>query len=478
MSNKFSTQNLSDICQQCKDERKSYFQENQLVSPACVELFRRAFAIKAPEDAWHCLKMLFEPLLISWGKGQSRFEVEDVVQESWLSFYRGTVGKFQIRDQEQLEPILDYLRTCTKNVIAQWMRKAPPGPTNLAETLQEPLDVIEQAQLRVDLDRYVAEFLAQDHFTEADRLLFTLKFILHLKPREIQADYPHLAAGYEQLENALQKITRRVSNYADFQNLRSPRWKTDDRALLVIEQEETMAEQEISVGHPCRYEEAVLLDYIMGMAETTVAAAIERSPACLQRVHELAQRFGPFLHFAYRMNCPTPEQLVAYQQRALPGTERLVLYQHFEQCPRCHEDLMTLQSIDATEGADTKPFLQRVIEAIYQSPLAFGLQGDWLHYRTAEVFINISTRQNHTKARSWTIHAQVRSHEGELLTTAVVAATLAQLDQTEPNIYQLDRPNPDSSLIFREVQPGAYCLSIVMPEQEIIIRRVEIDSDN
>ena len=139
---------------------------------------------------------------------------------------------------------------------------------------------------------------------------------------------------------------------------------------------------------------------------------------------------------------------------------------------------MTLTTIDAAEGVATKPFLQQVIEAIYQSPLAFGLQGDWLHYRTAEVFINISTRQNRTKARSWTIHAQIRSHEGELLTTTVVAATLAQLDQTEPNIYQLDEPSHTSSLIFREVQPGVYCLSIVLPEQEIIIRRVEIGSDN
>jgi DNA-directed RNA polymerase specialized sigma24 family protein len=478
MPNPFVNQKLGVICQQCTDERKRYFQEKRAPSPACVELFRRAFAIEAPEDAWHCLKTLFDPLLISWSKGQSRFEVEDVVQESWLSFYRGAVGKFQIRDQEQLEPILDYLRTCTKNVIAQWMRKAPPGPTKLAETLQEPLDVIEQTQLRVDLERYVAEFLTQDHFTEEDRQLFTLKFFLHLKPREIQADYPHLAADYEQLENALQKITRRVSNYADFHNLRSPRRKTDDRALLVIEQEEVMAEQEISVDHPCRYEEAVLLNYIMGMTEAAMAAAIERSPACLQRVHELAQRFGPFLRFAYRMNCPAPEELVAYQQRTLPASERLVFYRHFEQCPRCREDLMTLTTIDAAEGVATKPFLQQVIEAIYQSPLAFGLQGDWLHYRTAEVFINISTRQNRTKARSWTIHAQIRSHEGELLTTTVVAATLAQLDQTEPNIYQLDESSHTSSLIFREVQPGVYCLSIVLPEQEIIIRRVEIGSDN
>lgn len=477
MPNPFVNQKLDAICQQCADERKRYFQEKRSLSPACVELFRRAFAVEAPEDAWDCLKTLFEPLLISWSKGQSWFEVEDVVQESWLSFYRGAVGKFQIRDQEQLEPILDYLRTCTKNVIAQWMRKAPPGPTKLAETLEEPLDVIEQAQLRVDLERYVAEFLAQDHFTEEDRLLFTLKFFLRLKPREIQADYPHLAADYEQLENALQKITRRVSNYADFQNLRSPRRKSADRALLVIEREEVMAEQEISVDHPCRYEETVLLDYLMGMAETTVAAAIERSPACVQRVYELVQRFGPFLHFAYRMNCPAPEQLVAYQQRTLPGTERLMLYQHVEQCPRCREDLMTLQSIDATEGAASKPYLQQVIEAIYQSPLAFGLQGGWLHYRTAEVFINISSRKNRTKARSWTLHAQVRSHEGQLLTPLVESASLEAQEQTSSVIYHLERSIDDSLLVFRDVQAGSYCLSIVLPDSEIIIRHLIVGTE-
>ena len=478
MPNSFVNQKLGAICQQCTDERKRYFQEKRALSPACVELFRRAFAVEAPEDAWHCLKTLFEPLLISWSKGQSRFEVEDVVQESWLSFYRGTVGKFQIRDQEQLEPILDYLRTCTKNVIAQWMRKAPLEPTKLAETLQEPLDVIEQAQLRVDLERYVAEFLTQDHFTEEDRQLFTLKFFLHLKPREIQADYPHLAADYEQLENALQKITRRVSNYTDFQSLRSPRWKTDDRALLVIEQEEFMAEQEISVDHPCRYEETVLLDYIMGMAEAAVAAAIERSPACLQQVHELTQRFGPFLHFAYRMNCPVPEQLVAYQQRALLGSERLVLYRHFEQCPHCREDLMTLQRIDATEGADTKPFLQRVIEAIYQSPLAFGLQGDWLHYRTPDLAIYMSPRQERSKQRSWSVRIQLRNLEGELCTQLIESAWLQMLDPASTPVVTGYLNSDQSTVVFREVRAGGYSLSIVCPDRELIICNIPIGEDS
>ena len=477
MPNSFVNQKLGAICQQCTDERKRYFQEKRALSPACVELFRRAFAVEAPEDAWHCLKTLFEPLLISWSKGQSRFEVEDVVQESWLSFYRGTVGKFQIRDQEQLEPILDYLRTCTKNVIAQWMRKAPLEPTKLAETLQEPLDVIEQAQLRVDLERYVAEFLTQDHFTEEDRQLFTLKFFLHLKPREIQTDYPHLAVDYEQLENALQKITRRVSNYADFQSLRSPRWKTDDRALLVIEQQEFMAEQEISVDHPCRYEEAVLLDYIMGMAEAAVAAAIERSPACLQRVHELAQRFGPFLHFAYRMNCPAPEQLVAYQQRTLPANERLVFYRHFEQCPRCREDLMTLSTIDAAEGVATKPFLQQVIEAIYQSPLAFGLQGDWLHYRTPDLAIYMSPRQERSK-RSWRVRIQLRNLEGELCTHLIESAWLQMLDPASTPVVTGYLNSDQSSVVFRDMRAGEYSLSIVCSDRELIICNVPIGEDS
>jgi hypothetical protein len=358
------------------------------------------------------------------------------------------------------------------------MRKPVVDPAKLAAISQEAGDPIEQAQLRIDLERYIAEFLAQEHFTDEDRLLFRLKFILHLKPREIQADYPHLAADYEQLENALQKITRRVNNYIDFRKLQSPRRKTDDRAFLIIETEQAMTQKGINVDQPCRLEETVLLDYIMGIADAEMTAAIQASPACLQRVRELAQGLGPFLLFSYRMDCPSPEALVAYQQRTLPGSERLVLYQHIEQCPRCREDIMTFEAIDHSAKTNNASVFRRIVEALYQSPLAFGLQGEWLHYRTADLAIYMSPRQEPGKQRGWSVRIQLRTLQGELHTHLVESAHLQRVDQESLIEVTGNLSADQSSLIFRDVRAGHYCLSILWPEQEIIIRDLPIGEES
>lgn len=132
--------------------------------------------------------------MFGWIRRQTRFEVEDAVQETWLNFYKGTVHKFAIRDGNHLEPIIAFLKRCALTVLAQRGRNVPPVPPGsldrIAELLPDPNDALEQASLRADLERHLADFFEQDRFTEEERLLFRLKFELRLKPREIMAGYP------------------------------------------------------------------------------------------------------------------------------------------------------------------------------------------------------------------------------------------------------------------------------------------------
>jgi len=483
----FSAQNHQTLCKNCKGERLDYLQDNRSPSPACVELFRRALASATQQATWPCLDEIFTPLLTTWARGQHPFPLEDVVQETWLRFLRSSITTFQIQDDNRLELILAFLRKTLGHIVLEWLRKEPPTPIDLldvAETIKDPAMLVEQTHLRIDLERYIGEFLAQENFTEEERFLFQLKFYLRLKPREIQAEFPELAGNYAQLEVALQRISRRVKNYTDFHNLQSPRQKSDDRALLQLEDEKDKIAQineEAKVDEPCIYEEGVLLDYIMGMVEAEIATAIEASPACLQQARELAQTFGAFLQVSYRLDCPNPEQLVDYQQRTVSGIERLLLYRHLEQCPRCRTDLLVLESMDgSTNIAQSSPF-RRIVEAIYESPLAYGLQGGWLHYRTPELFINISSRQNRGQARSWTVRVQVRSQEGALLTAVVESAILEGIGHTMGRLYPLDREQiaqEESSLAFREVAAGTYCLSLRLPDEEITIRQIAVGVDD
>lgn len=138
---------------------------------------------------------------------------------------------------------------------------------------------------------------------------------------------------------------------------------------------------------------------------------------------------------------------------------------------------MVLESMDVQNTATQPHLLHRIVEALYESPLTYGLQGSWLHYRTPEIFINISSRQNLGQARSWTVRVQVRSHEGELLTAAVKSATLEGIGQAVGRLYQLDQQQTtrhESSLTFRDVEAGHYCFSIILPDKEIIIRRMAV----
>ncbi|MEZ4730478.1 MAG: hypothetical protein R3E79_25410 [Caldilineaceae bacterium] len=482
MTTDFSQLTPQDICAFCQMEREAFLSQKETKSPACVELFQRAFHTNEANAVWECLKELFEPLLFGWIRKQTRFEVEDAVQETWLNFYKGTVHKFVIRDSNHLEPILAFLKRCVLTVLAQRGRNAPPIPPgsldHIAELLPDPNDALEQASLRADLERHMTNLFEQDQFTEEERLLFRLKFELRLKPREIMADYPQFAGDYDKLEYDLQRVTRRAVKYPGFRDLASARRKADDSAFLKIVTDQDEPKEAISVDHPCHYEEVVLLDYILGLVSGEVAAAIEASPGCLHQVSQLRKSFGPFLIFAYRLHCPSPESLVAYQQRILPGSERLVLYRHLEQCPRCREDLTMLETVDSDATSINRNFLRPIIEAIYQSPLTFGLQGSWLHYRTPEVFINISSRQNRTKARSWTMRTQIRTHEGRILAQAVEFAILERIDHPTADVYQLDTPTDDGSFVFREVEAGNYSLTIVMLENEIVIRSISIGGDS
>ena len=472
---------LAQLCQSCRQERQVFFHQKQPLSPACVSLFRTAFQANH-QQAWSCIKEIFEPLLYSWVSKQARFEVEDVVQETWLDFYKGTTHNFRILDENHLAPILSYLKTCALNTLAQMARKPTQhlrieSLDDIVDQLNDPMDEMTQAQLRIDFERALADFFQQVQFTEVEHILFRLKFMQQLKPREILAEWPQLAEDYDALEVALQRISRRMRQHEGFRNLVSPRRKSADTALLKIVTEQIIETEEINVDQPCGYDEAVLLDYIMGLVEAEVGAAIQASPACLRQASQLAQTFGPFLRLVYRLDCPNPTALVAYQQRVLPGSQRLVIYRHLEQCLRCQEDLMLLNSVDQPGTVRETNLLRRMVEALYQSPVAFGLQGGWLHFRTPEVFINISSRQNRSKARSWRVRAQVRTHEGAILTATVQAAALEALDQSTPVTYQPDTPTDENSLVFREVQAGNYSLLIVMPNEDIVIRNLAIGDD-
>jgi DNA-directed RNA polymerase specialized sigma24 family protein len=480
MPTEFATDEFTRHCQECRQERQVFFRQNQTASPACVALFRIAIQTNH-QQAWSCIKEIFEPLLIGWVSKQQRFDTEEVVQETWYQFYKGTTQNFTFSDYTYVAPILSFLKTCALNTLAQMARKPSLRISldtldDMADTAADVNDEIAQAQLRIDLEQTLAAFFQEVQFTQEEYTIFVLKFVQQLKPREILVQWPHLAKDYDELEVSLQRISRRVRQYEGFHKLATPRRKTVDSALLKIVTVQMIEAKEINVDQPCKYNEVLLLDYMMGLLPPAIAAGIEASPVCVQQVQRLAWEMTPFLQHVYRMHCPTATDLVAYQQRRLPGGERLVIYRHLEDCLRCQEDLQMLAAVDA-EGERRSTLLRRVIEAIYQPALAIGLQGDWLHYQTPDLFINISINQENDKQRNWTVHLQLRTQLGELQSMLVESVEMASLAQpaTERFVGTLDARK--RSLVFRDLPMGEYSLSIVMPNEEVIIRKLLVGFD-
>lgn len=492
---------LSELCTHCEDERRAFHTETNRSSPACVELFKRAFAGNA--DAWGEIYRIFKPMLYGWiqdalqqGKGafnhrqESAVEIEDLLQDALLAVYRSSSKRFRFEQVDQVGPILAYLQQAALTAVSQWLRKQHAQKrranallllNDYAESiaLSPKQDAMEQINFQLGLTAVLEPILAS--FSEQEKLLYHLKFTCGLTPKEIQAEHPNLFADYDKLEQSIKRIKLRLIKHKALNEFCTPRRKPQDSAFLKMVLDDEQQRGRAGMEQPCPYDEEILLDYLSGSAKPAIMAAIAAAPTCLEAVRQLAGEFAELETQLYRLSCPASSDIAAYVQQQLPGTERLQIYRHLAECPLCREEWGILNTIQnkmvSAEAPTLRQHLQRVIEAIYTPALEIGLLGEWLHYRTAEVFINISTRQNRSKARSWLVQAQVRTHEGQLLTPLVEQATLAALDQPALVSYQIHTPLTDSLLVFREVVAGHYCLSIVLPDNEIIIRRIAVGTE-
>ena len=75
--------------------------------------------------------------------------------------------------------------------------------------------------------------------------------------------------------------------------------------------------------------------YIDHTAEEAVIQHVQRCPACTRQAEELATFQAILTAKLHRVSCPRPDQLIAYHQRELQGSEKLIVAQHLRQCPHC-----------------------------------------------------------------------------------------------------------------------------------------------
>ena len=69
---------IAHLCSECEQERLLYASAQQDISPACVELVRRALA--GDNEAWSVFQVLFMPLMRAWIGTSGAEETEDILR--------------------------------------------------------------------------------------------------------------------------------------------------------------------------------------------------------------------------------------------------------------------------------------------------------------------------------------------------------------------------------------------------------------
>lgn len=485
MTTHFTEFVLTALIDRCQKERSQFQKSGTATSPACLEIFRRAFTnAKDHQAAWNAIHIIFEPMMRKWGNAmidktiseQAEIDLDDILQKAFLAFVRHAPQGADLLNHDSLGPVVQYLKKCTQSACLTTKRKyhGLTPPTSLEEffEIHTQIDETAQANLRIDLKERLDELLENP----IERLVFELRFECNVKPQEIFASYPDLFPIYQDVATVIQRLTRRLRKDPVLQNLHSPRQKPTDAAFLKISmfEEEKVNSKDISVDAPCPYDEVTLLDYLTGLTTTAIATAIENSVACRQAARQLAYELGPLLTAAHRLHCPDVETLIAYQERELTGTTQLVIHRHLQQCPSCQAELQILRAVDESSLEPQSSIIRRVVEAIFQSPTASPqpVRGEELVYETPQLTIMVTVRRSPGQGQSWTLRAQLR-RQGILATGLVEEARLYRID-TDAEEQPLSIPTNEISLVGKGLSAGSYRLHIFTADEEIVLRHITI----
>jgi DNA-directed RNA polymerase specialized sigma24 family protein len=470
---------LAEVVARCRNERSKYRKRQISDSPLCIELFRRVFA--GNQEAWVELCAAYDHLMRAWAGSQSVVDVEDVVQEAFISFYRSASRQPTLAAAlvatDDLSPVLSYLRRCVKTALLMQVRKQriPTAPLDLLPDVSAPGDISITTEQRMILHESIRGNLK----SAKERIVFELFFRYEMKQQEILAQYPKHFGNVAEINTIVQRLTRRLRKDAGIQQLRAdliaPRQKSRSTASLEIrvnagDQEHTPMDRH------CGISEDQLLEYIMGRAAIEVCVAIEQSPACRSAAQDLAHELLPILQALYRSECPTAEALVIYQERRLSGAEQLLLRQHILKCPACQVECKLLAAVDHVPLEPQPGRIRQLIWATLAPLPHLALRGDIFWYQAPAIGIALSERGSSDVPRTWTLSGEARTPDGMQTTNTLTGAALRSIDDPEQMAYTV-QADSDGGFVFRNLSAGIYRLSLFTADLEIVISPLRVGDD-
>ena len=498
---------LHEVVAACQHERHVFRSQGDPSSPACLEVFRRAFV--GDQDAWTAIYVTFNGLMRGWIGVQRVLDPEEVTQEAFRAFAQHAPQTLNLEMHGRLAPVLAYLHRCTKTAILRLLRQL-----QASQQLQEQFHSVEIEQIddcvshqNLDEDTttrlVLRERLAVLLLTDDEHLVCSECLVNGRKPAELAALHPERFADVKAVYTIEQRIIRRFHKDPAIRELVNmppeQRQKTGPTRSHAVEAERSQAGKQHSkkdyaqispiemlgqaegsndVNRSCHLDEEQLLDYVLGTASLELCRQVEETAACRQAAQQLALDILPLMAWLRRLECPAAENLVAYHEQQLDSTTQLVIHRHVAGCPDCQAECQLLDQISALALEGQPGPLRRLVEAIFQSPLALpqALRGELLVFTAPTITIHLSTRISRGQPRSWILRGQARTSDGLQAQAMLEAVELYPLDlPEEPG--QPGHLEQQGSFVFRDLPAGSYRLHVLTSDEEIVIRRIIIGHD-
>lgn len=222
------TLTLSGLRHRCAQESDHFFNRQEHDPRFCYELFRRAI-LQRDEQAWTCIYTQYERLVTHWverhaafatSSEEAQFFMNRAFEKMWLGV---TPQKFTAFTD--LPALLRYLQMCVHSVMIDFARNKEQK-LKLESVEDRPYQAETERATAVE-DHIAAEFsrqelwrwLNQQFKDDKERYVVHGMFVLGLKPRDVQAQYPTIFSDigeiYRTKENLLARL-RRSPELADF----------------------------------------------------------------------------------------------------------------------------------------------------------------------------------------------------------------------------------------------------------------------
>jgi hypothetical protein len=182
----------------------------------------------------------------------------------------------------------------------------------------------------------------------------------------------------------------------------------------------------------------------------------------------------------HRFSCPASEQLIAYYQDELEGSEKLVVAQHLRQCPHCARELATLTRVERAGWGERLRTAIRALDAGLVSPpvqiagavrdAAQRAHPAPLLYRAEEVEVILNLRPSRTHPRQQELSGLV-SVGGQVPET--IGGAQVELYRDE-GLIAITRVSPLGHFTFAAMEPADYDLSLIWDDREIRLTGVRV----